>query len=346
MECKGRIKFYDEEMDVQFPEDFNSCKKKIGEMIGLSGDELLMQINLYYNDEDGDKILLTEDNDYKIFFNFLKENDAQKGTSTLIIELKEKSEILVQKISQEMSVYKEKHSEEIINEVDMNEDIMNQIENENLVIKNNKEEDNNNKININENNNKEEENNEKENNNENNLNQQSNQPDNNINQDEQRIKYEETCEYCKAKPLYDVFYYCLQCNIKMCSKCELELGKKHSHPFSKIQTYDQYMNSHINLRKNVNNAVQHYGGAIQNFLGNLSNLISNNIRNNNNLRNQNNNGNNNNTNNNQNKKNYKALVQKMKKDFFELDDIPDEKIEEALIKSDGDINKALDSLFG
>ena len=348
MECKGRIKFYDEEMNVQFPEDFNLCKKKIGEMIGLSGDELLKQINLYYNDEDGDKILLTEDNDYKIFFNFLKENDVKKGTSTLIIELKENSEILVKKISQEMSVYKEKHSEEIKNEVDINEDIMNQIENENLVIKNNKNEDNNNNI-FNENDNQEEEekNNEKENNNENNLNKQDNEKDNNINQENQRIIYEETCKYCNAKPLYDVFYYCLQCNIKMCSKCELEYGKKHSHPFLKIQTYDQYMHSFINLRndlkKNVNNAVNQYGGVIQNILGNLGNFFKDNLRNNNNIGNSNNNRNNTNTNN-QNEKKYKDLARKMKNEFA-LDGIPFEKIEEALINSNGDFNKAFEYLF-
>ena len=344
MECKGRIKFYDEEMNVQFPEDFNLCKKKIGEMIGLSGDELLKQINLYYNDEDGDKILLSEDNDYKIFFNFLKENDVKKGTSTLIIELKENSEILVKKISQEMSVYKEKHSEEIKNEVDINEDIMNQIENENLVIKNNKNEDNNNNI-FNENDNQEEEekNNEKENNNENNLNKQDNEKDNNINQENQRIIYEETCKYCNAKPLYDVFYYCLQCNIKMCSKCELEYGKKHSHPFSKIQTYDQYMNSHIDLRKNVNNAVNQYGGVIQNILGNLGNFFKDNLRNNNNIGNSNNNRNNTNTNN-QNEKKYKDLARKMKNEFA-LDGIPFEKIEEAIINSNGDFNKAFEYLF-
>ena len=343
MECKGRIKFYDEEMDVQFPEDFNLCKKKIGEMIGLSGDELLKQINLYYNDEDGDKILLTEDNDYKIFFNFLKENDDQKGKSILIIELKENSEILVKNMSQNMSVYKEKHSEEIKNEVDMNEDLMNQIENKNLVIKNDKNEENNNKMN--ENDNKEKENNEKENNNENNLNQQNNQKDNNINQDGQRIIYEEACQYCKAKPLYDVFYYCSKCKKKMCSKCELELGKKHSHPFTKIQTYDQYMNSDINSCKNFNNAVQHIGGKIQNFIGNLSNLINNNIRNNNNnINNNNNNRNNNNNTNNQNSNKYKNLVIKMKNEF-DLEGIPDKKIEEALINSNGDYNKAIDYLF-
>ena len=69
MEYRGKIKFYEEEMDVPFPEDFNLCKKKIGEMVGLPENELLQKISLYYNDEDNDKILLTEESDYKIFFN-------------------------------------------------------------------------------------------------------------------------------------------------------------------------------------------------------------------------------------------------------------------------------------
>ena len=69
MEHRGKIKFYEEEMDVLFPEDFNLCKKKIGEIVGLPENELLQKISLYYNDEDNDKILLTEENDYKIFFN-------------------------------------------------------------------------------------------------------------------------------------------------------------------------------------------------------------------------------------------------------------------------------------
>ena len=339
MEYKGRIKFYDEEMDVLFPEDFNLCKKKIGEMIGLSEDELLNQINLYYNDEDGDKISVTEDNDYKIFIKFSKENGGQNDVLTLIIELKEKSEILVKKISQEMSIYKEKNSEEIKNEIEMDEDLMNQIEDEKLIIKNikkNNEEDNNNKIP--ENNKIEEENNNIGDENKNDMNPQNN----NINQDNQdkdKITYQETCEYCKANPLYDVFYYCIKCNIKMCSKCELERGTKHSHPFLKIQTYDQYMNSLINFRGDVNNFFQNYGGSIQNFLGNLNNFLP--------LKNINNNSNNDNrnNNNNENKKDYKDLIQKMKDEFDLNDIIPNEKIEEALIKSNGDIYKAFEYLF-
>ena len=338
MEYKGRIKFYDEEMDVQFPEDFNLCKKKIGEMIGLSEDELLNQINLYYKDEDGDKISITEDNDYKIFINFSKENGRQNDVLTLIIELKEKSEILVKKISQEMSIYKEKNSEEIKNEIEKDEDLMNQIVDEKLIIKNikkNNEEDNNDKIP--ENNKIEEEINNNENENKNDMNPQNN----NINQDNQdkdKIIYQEKCEYCKASPLYDVFYFCFKCDIKMCSKCELERGTKHSHPFLKIQTYDQYMNSLINFRGNVNNLFQNYGGAIGNFLGNLNNIIS--IKN----RNDNSNNDNRNNNNNENKNDYKDLIQKMREEY-DLNNIPNEKIEEVLIKSNGDINKAIEYLF-
>ena len=69
----------------------------------------------------------------------------------------------------------------------------------------------------------------------------------------------------------------------------------------------------------------------------------NNLRNNNNIGNNNNNRNNTNTNN-QNAKKYKDLVRKMKNEFA-LDGIPFEKIEEALINSNGDFNKAFEYLF-
>ena len=43
-------------------------------------------------------------------------------------------------------------------------------------------------------------------------------------------------------------------------------------------------------------------------------------------------------------KNYKDLAQNMKNEY-ELNNLPDEKIEEALIKANGDFNKAFEYLF-
>ena len=77
--------------------------KKISEIVKLSQDEILNKIMLYYNDEDGDKVIITGDADYEIFINnFIKENENKKENIILHLELNE-----VKKISQEIINYKE-----------------------------------------------------------------------------------------------------------------------------------------------------------------------------------------------------------------------------------------------
>ena len=44
---KYEIKFYEETMDILFPEYFNLCIKKLGEMIGLTESEVLKKIVLW-----------------------------------------------------------------------------------------------------------------------------------------------------------------------------------------------------------------------------------------------------------------------------------------------------------
>ena len=103
MEYKGKIKFYEETIDISFPKDFNLLMKKISEIVKLSQDEILNKIMLYYNDEDGDKVIITGDVDYEIFINnFIKENENKKENIILHLELNE-----VKKISQEIINYKE-----------------------------------------------------------------------------------------------------------------------------------------------------------------------------------------------------------------------------------------------
>lgn len=90
-------------MDVSFPKDFNQLVKKMSEIVKLSQDEILNKIMLYYNDEDGDKVIITGDADYEIFINnFIKENENKKENIILHLELNE-----VKKISQEIINYKE-----------------------------------------------------------------------------------------------------------------------------------------------------------------------------------------------------------------------------------------------
>ena len=412
MELKGKIKFLEDEIEVIYPEDFNLCKKKISEMIGLNEEEMLEKISVYYNDEDGDKVGINEKGDYDLFINYLKEN--KKDLIPLVIELKEQSENLVNKIFKEILDYKEKHSEEINlikKELESNEENVNKINNDKInnneinndkkdsdninIIKEEKK-DNMNKINnydildydfdeLNEISDENKINNYNDNHNKINDNEKNeNDIDNikidndlskNINMENHHsITYLETCKFCKAYPLYDVFYFCTKCNYIMCSKCEKEKGSLDSHPLFKIQTREQYMNSNIKLEKNIINHFKEYKDVIKGVFTSLTDIIQkkkNDNKNNNENDNANDNknknnynktndlknkvGNNNNNinlkpnandrdNSNKDENNYKALAQELINNY-KLDGVSEEKLEEALKLTNGDINEALQSLF-
>ena len=65
-EYKGKIKFYDDQINAYFPTNFEKFKKKLGEMLGLS-DDVLTNFRLSYKDEDNDKIQIKNEEDYKLF---------------------------------------------------------------------------------------------------------------------------------------------------------------------------------------------------------------------------------------------------------------------------------------
>jgi len=410
MELKGKIKFFEDEIEIIYPEDFNLCIKKISEMIGLNEEEMLEKISVYYNDEDGDKVIINEKIDYDLFINYLKEN--KKDLISLVIELKEQSENLVNKISKEILDYKEKHSEEINiikKELESNEENVNKINNDKInnneinndkkdsdninIIKEEKK-DNMNKINnydildydfdeLNEISDENKINNYNDNHNKINDNEKNENDIDNIKLDNDLSKninmenhhsiiYRETCKFCKAYPLYDVFYFCTKCNYIMCSKCEKEKGSLDSHPLFKIQTREQYMNSNIKLEKNIINHFKEYKDVIKGVFTSLTDIIQkkkNDNKNNNENDNANDNknnynktndlknkvGNNNNNinlkpnandrdNSNKDENNYKALAQELINNY-KLDGVSEEKLEEALKLTNGDINEALQSLF-
>ena len=336
MEYKGKIKFYEETMDILFPEDFNLCIKKLGEMIGLTEGEVLKKIMLYYNDEDGDKVVLSGDADYEIFINYIKENENKKEKITLHLELNENSEYLVKKMSQEIMNYKENISKEVkIDKKDSKDSLEIKEEFDNIINEDNKINDKDSDIKNNIDNNKDDlDENQNENINfKNNIiieNKTNNEviPPPEINEiKEPSFTYPETCYNCKTNPLLDIFYYCTKCDKRICSKCELVLGPQHPHPIYKIQTYDQYMNSDIKLKENVGEIVEGVKGKVKDLIYNYNNMLN---------KNKNNNDNN----------KYKELIQKMRNDFdFNNTNITDEQIEEALEKANGNIENALGFLF-
>ena len=97
-ELKGKIKLYEDEIDVIFPEIFDIFKKQLCETLELP-EEFLLNIRLYYRDEVDDKIEITNEEDYEFFIRNIKD---RTDILILLIEIKEESDDLIknyQKVS-------------------------------------------------------------------------------------------------------------------------------------------------------------------------------------------------------------------------------------------------------
>lgn len=112
----GKIKFYDDEINVLFPSDYEKFKEKLGEMLGLTS-EFLNNLILSYKDEGEDKILINNDEDYRLFIEEIKKDNMLKE---LLVEVKEKSSLLIKKVSSSIINYVSKNSGNINN---LSEDI-------------------------------------------------------------------------------------------------------------------------------------------------------------------------------------------------------------------------------
>ncbi len=54
------------------------------------------------------------------------------------------------------------------------------------------------------------------------------------------LTFFELCSSCYEYPLENIIYYCLECKIYICEKCEKSDGFNHRHTLLKIQTKEQY----------------------------------------------------------------------------------------------------------
>ena len=247
--------------------------------------------------------------------------------------------------------YNQKNNDIEINNINKNNLIFDNNNNNNEIISEYfKNEDNNNDINSNNNNNI--------NNihNFNNINNQNDLNNNNLNlnlKNQSCMVFPYNCNLCNEYPIVKVFYYCPVCCIPLCQKCEEKLGINHRHSILKVQTKEQFddLNSKINgipkedknLSKQENNANQ---SAIQMIANNLSTIKDtvigaifgeeNNSENNNNI----NRGLDNN-NNNQNMMPKKMNLLQLARAQYDLNGISDNQLQEAIEKTNGNIDEAI-----
>ena len=164
-----------------------------------------------------------------------------------------------------------------------------------------------------------------------------------------KYTYEVSCSICKDYPLNDVFYYCNKCKLIYCSNCESKDGSSHIHPLYKIQTKDQYNNSDINKKEeNLGDKIEAIGSKIYCVIGGVTNMLLN--KNKNQIKesdvkeNKNVDMNNFENKKGEDKNDYKKIIEELKS-TYQLGDIDDKNIEEAIKIAEGDKDKALEFLF-
>ena len=199
-----KLSIYNDELDLSINSDYNYFVKNICQYLNIPSDKLNTLV-ITYIDEDGDSILLSTEEDYKIFYYQVKQHSVNK----IIVEINENQK-------------EEKKKEE-----DNKEEI--------LEISNNFKSDNNN-INLYDSNNNI-------NNESNKINNKYNciehkNSNNDVPIDNLIFEYE--CSNCKLYPIICVMFYCDKCNLYLCEECEKK-KKGHDHPLLKIEKKDQLL---------------------------------------------------------------------------------------------------------
>ena len=395
---EGKIKFYDDQINVKFSPDFNEFKNLLGEILGITED-FLINLKISYKDEDGDKIALKNEDDYKLFIEEIKKNQK---LNELTIEVKEESSILIKQYSSSIFSYLSKNNSGNIN-------IENNINKDDNI--NNKKENFNNEININNKNNIDIDNiidenflenknnilikdnnvrnkdinhpndnikneqkeiaykvnldniidqniNNEQKNNINNINEPKNRQINNIKQPKNQnprqhpqnlnnennnsflfiLSFPYTCCICKKGPIYRSIYFCKKCDILICPECELKEGPTHLHALCKAQNSLQFEGLNIMNISGFEKFMGGVGNSIEGAYKSVVGFFS---------------GGNNNNNSNQNKNNdlivkgpqLVSLVQ-IARNCYDLRNITDFQIEQALIKTKGNVDEAIVLLFG
>ena len=394
---KVTIKFYEEEKFVELPLDYDVFIQNICNMLQTEKELIGTFQFSYQNNSDLKIYLIKNSDDYLLFLKTCAEKNANTINVQLAsedniennnIQIKDTSENKII-IEEEKEIKKEKDEGEDninnkFNNIQINNNINNYKKNSGNIA-NNIEDDLgalefsmlSEKENINNKNNK----NDNINNNIINKNINNNIISNDqINFQASNVKFNLKCDICKKEKLFDIIYYCKDCDIFFCDVCEVEIGKIHKHCYYKIRNKNQYYEIKgkadsipkklDNMNQALNNSIINKGQIIENsvkgiwsegskFLGNIGNSIRNFFGSNENDNNQNNNnpnelnnpyeikndmGQNNNDNNIPDDNQMKLLIAQAKANY-NLTDISDIDIERALVQHKGNIDEAVSMLL-
>ena len=133
------------------------------------------------------------------------------------------------------------------------------------------------------------------------------------------------CSKCHLYPIKNIIYKCTECMLFYCENCEKIEGINHEHALYKIRNREHFFK--LTGRNELNN--QREEGTFEKLFSNIKNGISNLISG---------------FDENEQNKNTQKMVQILRSNY-DLNSIPDSKIIEALNKTNGNIEEAINFLF-
>ena len=371
-EIIGYIQFYNEIKKVILPQTYEGLQEKLSTMLQINLD-LIPLLIISYKDEDNDTVIVSSPDDYLILLEQIK----NKQVKIINVEKDEKANINIDNCSKSLIKFKEKKDEaNNLNIVSNQQFEINKQENKNeqnnIMINNienniNNHQFNNMKKELEINNNiynnidndlnysnseddisspYDQKNKNLENNNNNikiinqinNINNIGNNINANVNLNQTHLVFNLTCGLCSQYPIINVLYYCPTCSLYICPECEKKPDINHRHSILKVQTQQQYadLNEKINNPKDGNNSGNNVN---QSNLEKITNNIKDSV-----IKFFGGNSEENNQPQQQNLPQQMSLIQ-IARAQYGLQGISDNVLEEAIRKTNGDIEKAIPLLF-
>ena len=258
-------------------------------------------LDFTYKDDEDEIINMNSDDDYQILLDQVKETNLE---TIIFIKLKDNPNMDINACTQNFIKFKEeKINKKEVNKI--NDDSKN-IDNSNINILNT-EKDNFIILNV-----KDDNKNNKDNNDINKINETIN---NNIDFSQTFITFLETCDLCYKYPIINILYYCLKCSVFICDSCERDPDIKHRHSIIKVQTKEQY----IDLNKKIINSTNDTKSKFNIIFNGIKNSLKMNpIK----------------------VPQYMNIIQ-IARTRYNLEKIDNNKLKDALIKVNGDIDKAI-----
>ena len=307
-ELYAKIEFNSHEKEIIIPPKYDKFVAKICKRLDINIDDPNSVLDFKYKDEN-DMIEMNSDEDYNQLLEDIREAKSNIDVK-IIIKLKGNSNLDINKCTQNFIKYPEEKSNK--KEVIKDDDRIN-IDNSNL------DNSNMNFINTEKNgftilNVKMDNNNKNSNNNINKKNQINNNNINNNDFSQKYITFLETCDVCYKYPIINILYYCLKCENFVCENCERE-PYIHRHSYIKVQTKEQYRN----LNEKINNKDNETKSKLNQIYNGIKNSLKTIPI----------------------KEPLLMSLLEIARKKYNLKNIDDNKLKEALIKANGDIDKAI-----